>query len=63
MSKSTIVPYLYALHICDFDLRASHARKLLPAALTSVSFGFVLVRVRSLSEMDPEESGSEYIFA
>jgi len=30
----------------DFDLRASHARTLLPAALASVSFGFVLVRVR-----------------
>lgn len=25
--------------ICDFDLRISHARKLLPAALASVSFG------------------------
>ena len=31
----------------DFDLHATHARKLLPAALASVSFGFVLVRVRS----------------
>ena len=30
----------------DFDLRATHARTLLPAALASVSFGFVLVRVR-----------------
>ena len=30
----------------DFDLRATHARILLPAALASVSFGFVLVRVR-----------------
>jgi len=29
----------------DFDLRATHARTLLPAALASVSFGFVLVRV------------------
>jgi hypothetical protein len=27
-------------------LRASHARTLLPAALASVPFGFVLVRVR-----------------
>jgi hypothetical protein len=27
----------------DFDLRATHARTLLPAALASVSFGFVLV--------------------
>ena len=35
----------YPLH--DFDLRATHARTLLPAALASVSFGFVLVRVRS----------------
>ena len=32
----------------DFDLRATHARTLLPAALASVSFGFVLVRVRVL---------------
>jgi hypothetical protein len=32
--------------IYDFDLRATHARTLLPAALASVSFGFVLVRVR-----------------
>jgi len=30
----------------DFDLRATHVRTLLPAALASVSFGFVLVRVR-----------------
>ena len=31
----------------DFDLRASHARTLLPAALASVPLGFVLVvRVR-----------------
>jgi hypothetical protein len=30
----------------DFDLRATHARTLLPEALASVSFGFVLVRVR-----------------
>ena len=30
----------------DFDLRATHARALLPAALASVSFGFVLVRVK-----------------
>ena len=35
-----------ALSIYDFDMRASHARTLLPAALASVSFGFVLVRVR-----------------
>ena len=31
-----------------FDLRATHVRSLLPAALASVSFGFVLVRVRVL---------------
>ena len=37
---------LYALPFYDFDLRVSHARKLLPAALASVPFGFVLVRVR-----------------
>jgi len=30
----------------NFDLRATHARTLLPATLASVSFGFVLVRVR-----------------
>jgi hypothetical protein len=34
----------YSLY--DFDLRATHVRTLLPAALASVSFGFVLVRVR-----------------
>ena len=34
------------LPLYDFDLRATHARTLLPAALASVSFGFVLVRVR-----------------
>ena len=39
-------PRLYTLPIYDFDLRATHARTLLPAALASVSFGFVLVRVR-----------------
>ena len=32
-------------HSAD-DLRATHARTLLPVALASVSFGFVLVRVR-----------------
>ena len=32
----------------EFDLRAMHARTLLPAALASVSFGFVLDRVRVL---------------
>ena len=30
----------------DFDLRATHARTLLPAALASVPFGFVLFQVR-----------------
>jgi hypothetical protein len=30
----------------SFDSRATHARTLLPAALASVPFGFVLVRVR-----------------
>ena len=30
----------------DFDLHATHARTFLPAALASVSVGFVLVRVR-----------------
>ena len=42
------LPRLYTLPIYDYDLRATHARKLLPAALASVSFGFVLVRVPSL---------------
>ena len=37
---------LYTSPIYDFDWRATHARTLLPAALASVSFGFVLVRVR-----------------
>jgi len=39
------LPRLYTLPIYDFDLRATHARTLLPAALASVSSGFVLVRV------------------
>ena len=43
---SVMLPALYTLPIYDFDLRATHARTLLPAALASVSFGFVLVRVR-----------------
>ena len=41
-----MLPSLYALPFYDFDLRESHARTLLPAALASVPFGFVLVRVR-----------------
>jgi len=41
-----MLPSLYARPFYDFDLRASHARTLLPAALSSVLFGFVLVRVR-----------------
>ena len=44
--ESTILSSLYALPFYDFDLRASHARTLLPAALASVPFGFVFVRVR-----------------
>ena len=44
--ESTILPSLYTIPFYDFDLRASHARTLLPAALASVPFGFVLVRVR-----------------
>ena len=44
--ERTILSSLYALPFYDFDLRASHARTLLPAALASVPFGFVLVRVR-----------------
>ena len=41
-----MLPALYTLSTLRFDLRATHARTLLPAALASVSFGFVLVRVR-----------------
>jgi len=41
-----MLPSLYALPFYDFDLRASHALTLLPAALASVPFGFVLARVR-----------------
>jgi hypothetical protein len=32
--------------LCDFELRATNVRKLLPAELASVSFGLGLVRVR-----------------
>jgi len=46
---STILPSLYALPFYDFDLRASHARTPLPAALASVPLRFVLVRVRVVS--------------
>ena len=44
-------PWNIALPIYDFDLRSSHARTLLPAALASVSSGFVLagIRVRGVS--------------
>jgi len=42
------LPRLYTRPIHDFDLRATHAHTPLPAALPSVSFGFVLVRVRVL---------------
>jgi hypothetical protein len=35
----------------DFDLHATHARTFLPAALASVSFGFVLVRVRVIGHL------------
>ena len=41
-----MLPAFCTLPLSDFDLRATHARTLLPAALASVSFGFVLVRVR-----------------
>ena len=43
----------------DFDLRATHARKLLPAALASVSFGFVLVRVRGSLWVSKMERASQ----
>ena len=43
-----VLYFLLSTHFLfdDFDQRASHARTLLPAALASVPFGFVLVRVR-----------------
>jgi hypothetical protein len=42
---------LFALYpLYDFDLRATHSRTLLPAALASVLFGFVLVRARILNK-------------
>ena len=44
------LPRLYTRPICDFDLRATRALTLLPAALASVSFGFVLV-ISSSSEL------------
>jgi len=42
----TVVYYSYS-YTCIYNnnLRATHARTLLPAALASVSFGFILVRV------------------
>ena len=43
----------FALPFYDFDLRASHARTLLPAAFASVPFGFVLVRVRATRALSP----------
>jgi len=46
-AESTIPPSHYARPTYDFELRASHARTYLPAALASVSFGFVLLRVRT----------------
>jgi len=54
LHKAVTLSSLYALPFYDFDLRASHARTLLPAALASVPFGFVLVRVR----VRHKESGS-----
>ena len=45
-----MLPALYALSSLRFDLRATHARTLLPAALASVSFGFIFVRVRSQAQ-------------
>ena len=40
------LPSHHTSPIYDFDLCATYARTLLPAALASASFGFVLVRVR-----------------
>ena len=41
-----IIKRLSNYPLYDFDLRATHARTLLPEALATVSFGFVLARVR-----------------
>ena len=48
MLSEPLESFLLSTHFpsYDFDLRASHARTLLPAALASVQFVFVLVRVR-----------------
>ena len=47
--------HTYALfHV--FDSRATHARTLLPAALASVPFGFVLVRVRVQNQLSTPTS-------
>ena len=35
--------------MCDFDLRATHARTLLPAALASVTFEIIWVCISSSS--------------
>ena len=43
-----MLPALYTLSFL------THARTLLPAALASVSFGFVSVRVRVSSRKEPE---------
>jgi hypothetical protein len=38
--------------IYDFDLRATHARELLPAAMASVSFRLILARVRRVRDLE-----------
>ena len=52
---------LYTLPTYDFDLRATHARTHPPAALASVSFGFVLVRVRVRVQGAVGDANSEVI--
>ena len=44
----------------ESDLRATHARTLLPAALASVSSGFVLVRVRVRCHNHSDFVASQY---
>jgi hypothetical protein len=46
--------WVQTLRASRFDSRATHARTLLPAALASVPFGFVLVRVRVQGFCEPQ---------
>ena len=57
------LPRLYTLPIYDFDLCATHACTLLPAALAFVSYGFVLVRVRVRNHQLQTTKGAIYVHA